>query len=102
MRTVPGVDLDEAKIADFCRRHRITKLQLFGSVLRKDFHEASDVDVLYEFEPGKSVGMFGLFEMERELSELIGRQVDMGTPDSLSVYIRDRVMAEAETIYVRR
>ena len=102
MRTVPGVDLDEAKIAAFCEKHRIVKLQLFGSVLREDFHAESDVDILYELEPGTRLGYFGLAAIERELSDLIGRQVDMGSPSSLSEYIRDRVLAEAETIYVRR
>jgi predicted nucleotidyltransferase len=86
------------KIAEFCRRHRIRKLSLFGSVLRDDFDEGSDVDVLVEFEPEVVVGL-RFFSIERELSTLLGRKVDLNTPGFLSKYFRDRVMAEAEVQY---
>ncbi len=86
------------EIADFCRRHRIRKLAFFGSVLRDDFREDSDIDVLVEFEPGVSVGLH-FFAIERELSELLGRKVDLNTPGFLGKYIRDEVMAKAEVRY---
>jgi predicted nucleotidyltransferase len=86
------------KIAEFCRRHRIRKLSLFGSVLRDDFDEGSEVDVLVEFEPEVVVGL-RFFSIERELSTLLGRKVDLNTPGFLSKYFRDRVMAEAEVQY---
>ncbi len=92
---VPGVQL-----ADFCRRRSVRKLSLFGSVLREDFGPNSDVDVLVEFEPGATVGYFGLAEMEAELSEILGRKADIRTPAELSRYFRDDVLAVAEAQYV--
>ncbi len=86
-------------VADFCRRHHIRRLSLFGSVLRDDFGPGSDVDVLVEFEAGHVPGFFGLFEMEEELSAAFGRKVDLNTPASLSRYFRDRVVAEAVPLH---
>jgi predicted nucleotidyltransferase len=94
-----GILLDQEKIADFCRRHHIRRLALFGSVLRDDFSTESDVDVLVEFEPGHVPGL-AFFTMERELSEIVGRKVDLNTPQFLSRYLRDRVETEAEVQYV--
>ena len=89
-------------IADFCRRHRIRKLSLFGSLLREDFGPKSDIDVLVEFEPEASVGLFKLYDLEQELSGLFGgRRVDINTPKSLSRHFRDQVLAEAEVLYVQ-
>jgi uncharacterized protein len=84
----------------FCRRRRIRKLSLFGSVLRDDFGPQSDVDVLVEFEAGTAVGYFELSDMEAELSELLGRKADLRTPAELSRYIRGDVLAVAEAQYV--
>jgi predicted nucleotidyltransferase len=86
-------------ITDFCRRHHIRKLALFGSALRDDFRPDSDVDVLVEFEPGHIPG-FAFFAMQDELSELIGRKVDLQTRNFLSRYFRDKIDAEAEIQYV--
>ena len=86
------------KIAEFCRRNGIRRLALFGSVLRDDFAPDSDVDVLVEFEPGVHVGL-RFFDLEVELSEVLGRKVDLCTPGFLSVYFRDEVLAEAEVQY---
>jgi uncharacterized protein len=86
------------QLETFCRRHHIRKLALFGSVLRDDFSPDSDVDVLVEFEPGHVPGL-AFFDMEAELSHLIGRQVDLNTPQFLSRYFRDTVLAEAEVLY---
>ena len=72
---------------------------MFGSVLRDDFGPESDVDVLVEFEPGARVGLIRLAGMEIELSEMIGREVDMRTAEDLSRYSRDEVLAEAEVQY---
>jgi hypothetical protein len=88
------------EIARFCERHHIRRLALFGSVLRDDFRPDSDVDVLVQFEPGKSPG-WEFFDMQDELSEILGRKVDLNTPGFLSRYFRDRVVAEAETVYER-
>jgi len=91
--------LPEQKIADFCRRHYIRRLALFGSVLREDFRPDSDVDVLVEFEPGHTPGL-AFFGMEQELAEMLGRKVDLNTQQFLSPYFRDKVLAEAEVHYV--
>ena len=95
-----GVDIPRDRIAEFCRRNRIRRLALFGSILRDDFGPDSDIDVLVEFEPGARVGMIRLAGMEIELGELLGRKVDMNTPGFLSPYYRDRVLAEAQVQYV--
>ena len=93
-----NVSIPEDKIADFCRRHHIRRLALFGSVLGDDFGPESDVDVLVEFKPGHAPGL-AFFAMEAELSEIIRRKVDLNTPGFLSRYFRDRVLAEAEVQY---
>jgi predicted nucleotidyltransferase len=94
-----NITIDKEVVAAFCQRNRIRKLSLFGSVLRDDFGQDSDVDLLVEFEPEAKVGLFGLTRMEIELSELLGRKVDLNTPGFLSKYFRDQVLAEAEVIY---
>ena len=93
------INLPTEAVADFCRRHHIRKLMLFGSVLREDFRPGSDVDVLVEFEEGKTPGL-AFFSMETELSELLGRKVDLNTAGCLSPYFADEVLAEAKPIYV--
>jgi uncharacterized protein len=96
-----SIAVPKARIAKFCRRNRVRKLALFGSVLRPDFRPDSDVDVLVEFQPGKSVGFFELYDLEEELSRAFGgRKVDLNTPQSLSKYFRDEVLNEAEVEYV--
>jgi predicted nucleotidyltransferase len=93
------IEIDRDALAEFCRRRRIRKLAFFGSVLRDDFGPASDVDVLVEFEPGARVGLIGLARMENELSDLLGRKVDLNTPGCLSPYFRDEVLREAEVVH---
>jgi uncharacterized protein len=96
-----NIEIPDDEIAEFCRRNHIRRLALFGSVLRDDFGPDSDVDVLVEFKPEAQVGLFELFDMEQELSYILGRQVDMNTPNSLSRYFRDQVLQEAEEQYVQ-
>ncbi len=93
--------IDRDEIAAFCQRHHIRKLALFGSVLRDDFRPDSDVDVLVEFEPSQRVTLFDMVDLEQELTELIGRHVDLRTPGDLSRYFRQRVLDSAEVLYVR-
>ena len=92
------IDIPKDKIAEFCRTNHIRRLALFGSVLRDDFRDDSDVDVLVEFDPGHVPGL-AFFRLEMELSELLGRKVDLNTIGFLSDYFRDEVLAEAETQY---
>jgi hypothetical protein len=94
------LSIDSGGIAAFCRRHHIRRLALFGSVLREDFGPESDVDVLVEFEAGRTPGFFRLFEMETELSALMAdRRVDLRTLEDLSPYFREEVAALAEPLY---
>ena len=96
------IAVDRERIAEFCRKHRIQRLALFGSVLREDFGPGSDVDVLVEFEPGATPGLFGLARMERELSVIFnGQKVDMRTPEDLSRYFRRAVLEAAEVQYAQ-
>ena len=89
-------------IAEFCRRNHIRKLSLFGSVLTPRFRPDSDVDVLVEFDPAQLPGLFRVARMERELSEALGRKVDLRTLEDLSRYFRDEVVASAVVQYERR
>lgn len=93
-----GIVLSRDWIAEFCRRHHVRSFALFGSVLRDDFGPESDIDVLVEFDPGKTPGL-GFFGMQDELSEHFGRRVDLNTPGFLSRYFRDQVTAEAVSLY---
>lgn len=90
------------KLEKFCKKYNIQRLAIFGSVLRNDFSPESDVDVLVDFEPGRTPGFFKLFDMEDELSNIFsGRKVDLRTPQDLSHYFRDKVVESAEVQYVR-
>ena len=95
-------DIPKDLIEQFCRKHHIRKLSIFGSYLREDFGHESDIDFLVEFEEGHTPGFFELADMEQELSEALGGcKVDLRTPYELSRYFRDKVMAEAEVQYAR-
>jgi len=97
------LDISRKRIAEFCNKNQIRKLSLFGSVLRSDFRPESDIDILVEFEPGHVPGYIRLAGMELELSEILGgRKVDINTPQCLSRYFRDEVLAGAEVEYVQR
>jgi predicted nucleotidyltransferase len=87
------------EIADFCRRHGIARLSLFGSVLREDFSPSSDIDVLVEFQPGRAPGFIGFAGMQIELSKILSRTVDLRTPADLSGYFRDEVLQEARLLH---
>ena len=96
------IEIPKEKIAKFCKRNHIRKLSLFGSVLHGDFRPDSDIDLLVEFDPDHIPGFFKLAHMERELSEIIGKKVDVRTPQELSKYFRDAVLSEAEVQYAER
>jgi uncharacterized protein len=86
-------------ITTFCQQNHIRRMALFGSALRDDFDDQSDIDILVEFEPGTRVGLFDLSRMARELSIIFGRQVDLLTPGFLSRHIRQQVTSMAEILY---
>lgn len=89
------IEIDRERITAFCRKHHLTKLALFGSVLTDRFGPDSDVDILIEFDPVHIPGLIALSGMERELSQILGRKADMQTPNDLSRYFRDQVLREA-------
>ena len=96
-----GLRIPHDEIAEFCKRNHIRRLALFGSALRDDFTPESDVDVLVEFEPGHVPGFIKLAGMEIELSSVLGRKVDMRTPEDLSPYFREEVVNSAEVQYAQ-
>jgi predicted nucleotidyltransferase len=102
---MPGVShgvslaIPEGQLAALCRRYHVRRLSLFGSVLRDDFGPESDIDVLVEFEQGRTPGL-GFFRLEEELSALFGRRVDLNTRASLSRHFRDHVLFVARDVYV--
>jgi uncharacterized protein len=95
------IDLDRARLEDFCRRNHIRKISLFGSILRRDFTPQSDIDFLVEFYPEKTPGLLRLASIENELTDLIGRKADLRTSQDLSRYFRQAVLNEAVTQYVQ-
>jgi predicted nucleotidyltransferase len=94
-----GIDFPEDKIADFCRRHNVKSLALFGSILRDDFRADSDIDFLIELLPGTKLGLFGFAGMHLELEKLLGREVQLHTLSMLGPSYRDRVAREAVVQY---
>ena len=86
------------EIEAFCRRNCIRRLALFGSVLREDFGPTSDLDILVEFEQGHVPG-FAFFSMQDELSQILGRRVDLNTPRDLSPLFREEVVRGTEVVY---
>lgn len=89
------------KLKKFCRENHIIKLSLFGSALRGKLKPKSDIDILVEFEKKHMPGLLDIAGMEIELSEKIGRKVDLRTPQELSRYFRNEVLAEAKVEYAR-
>jgi hypothetical protein len=100
IQATPQIPVPREQVAEVCLRYHISTLALFGSVLREDFAPNSDVDVLVEFEPGKTPGYFTLARIARELSPLFGgREVDIRTPNGLSPYFRDEVVDSVYPVY---
>lgn len=87
------------RIAELCRRHNVSRLSLFGSILRDDFGPDSDIDVLVEFPPGQTPSLLDLGGMLMELRRIFGREVDLKTPAFLSRHFRDEVVRSARTLY---
>lgn len=93
------IQISQKRLAEYCRKHRIRSLALFGSVLTDDFGPDSDVDVLVEFKTGTRIGMIRLAQIENELSGIIGRKVDLNTLGFISKHYRNRVLVEKEEQY---
>lgn len=95
----PRIQIPLDRLVDICRRYYVTELALFGSVLRDDFRNDSDIDVLVEFEAGARFGLFRYFELRDELAALLGRNVDLVEKQGLKAVIRDDVIASAQVLY---
>ncbi len=89
------IDIPEEKIEEFCRQNGIKRLSLFGSVLRDDVPPESDIDVLVEFKAGRTPGLAFFGSIPDDLSEILGRRVDLNTVQCLSPYFRQKVLEEA-------
>lgn len=88
-------------LASYCRNNGIRRLDLFGSATRADFRSDSDVDLLVDFEPQAQVGFLSLGRMQRELSTLIGRRVDLVPRTGLKPAIAASVLETAEPLYAQ-
>jgi len=97
---IRNIEIPSEEVDAFCRRHHVRRLAFFGSVLRDDFTADSDLDILVEFDEGHTPGL-AFFGMQEELSDLLGRKVDLNTPGFLSRYFRDDVLREAIVAYER-
>ena len=93
------IEVDRDLIAEFCRKHHLTKFAFFGSLLSDRFGPDSDIDVLFDYDQNYSMTLFGVVRMEREISDLLGRKVDMRTAEDLSRYFRDEVVQNALVQY---
>lgn len=80
-------------------RDNIKKASLFGSFLRGEQTQDSDVDILIEFKPEAKIGFFEFVRLQRRLGEFVGRKIDLLTPASLSKFFKDQIINEAEIIY---
>jgi uncharacterized protein len=98
MPQLPGVTVDEARLADVCARYGIARLLVFGSVARGTATPDSDIDVLYELEPGRRLG-WEIEQLADELAALFGRRVDLVPPATLHRRLKDTVLSEARTLY---
>jgi len=106
MPTIPHLSIDDAQLEEFCRRSKILKLELFGSALRHDFNEASDIDLLVTYAPDAHWGLFGHAGIEQELSALLGRKVDLLTREAVEMSRnenrRKSILSSAVTVYEAR
>jgi len=102
MRDAISIELPITAIRRYCERQPIKRLSLFGSFLRGDACPDSDVDLLVEYVPGAPVGLLTMAGQEIELSEILGKQVDLRTAQDLSRYFRQEVVDSAMLIYEKK
>ena len=93
------MDMPIDRIREYCAGQPIRRLSLFGSALRNDLRPESDIDLLVEYLPDAPVGYLSMARHMRDLSEIVGRPVDLATPNSLSRYIRQGILESARLIY---
>ncbi len=102
-RTKVRVSIPRRKLAEFCKRWKITELAFFGSVLRDDFRPSSDIDLLVSFSPRAKISLFDLIRMQNELKEIFGREVDLVERRAIEKsenYIRRKsILSNSKVIY---
>ncbi len=97
---MPHLAIDERQLGDFCRKHHVRKLSLFGSTLKGTARPDSDIDLLVEFDTDHVPGLLGIASMEIELSSLLGgKRADLRTLLDLSRHFRDEMLRTAEVQY---
>ncbi len=95
-----GIDISEDRLADFCRRWKVTEFALFGSILREDFGPQSDIDVLVTFQPQAAWSLWDLLDMRDELRELFGREIDLIEKDALrNPFRRHEILRSYKVVY---
>ena len=99
MNTNSSINIPKDIIGAFCIKHHIRRLSVFGSALRQDFKSDSDIDILVEFHQDYIPGLIKLAGIEIELSNILGRKVDLRTQEDLSHYFRQEVLNSAEIQY---
>ena len=97
---LPAIYIPEQKVEKFCFKHKVKRLSLYGSVLRKDFSAGSDIDILIEFDEDQAPSLFSMVALEKELSIILEhRKIDLKTQKELSLYFREAVLKTAYVIY---
>jgi uncharacterized protein len=98
MASIAGIEVDELRLAEICERYGIAELEIFGSSARGTARPDSDVDVLYTVRPGRRLG-WEIEDLADELTDLIGRPVDLVSRRALHPLLRARVIEQARTLY---
>ena len=93
------IKIPQRELNEFCQRYQVQRLALFGSVIGNNFRAESDVDVLVSFQPDARVGFITFSRMQRELSGLLKRPVDLVPMDGLKPVIRDSVLSNIVEVY---
>jgi uncharacterized protein len=94
-----GISLPTEALGEICRRYRVHELAVFGSAARGDMRPDSDIDILVEFQPEAEIGLWEFARMERELRELLSRNVDLVSKRGLKPRVRPYILRDAKVIY---
>ncbi len=93
------IEIEKNVLDNYCKKNGIKKISLYGSYLKNTYNKESDVDLLVEFEDDTEYGLLDVARIERELTNMIGKKVDLRTPEELSKYFRENIIKEAEVKY---
>jgi predicted nucleotidyltransferase len=99
MTIAAGIELPDAEIAEICQRYRVRELSVFGSAARGEMRPDSDVDMLADYLPDAQPSLLDLIRMRNELTDLLGRSVDLGVKSALKPRYKDPILAEAQIVY---